>query len=96
MISCLIRMASPLIPIKYMWTDTGARLLHVFDMKNNKYFQIRKTESEEFLFTIGIAVDSNEEIYMTDSMLRKVFVFDKTGKYLREIGNLNYSSDQQA
>ena len=68
-------------------TDTGARLLHVFDMKNNKYFHINKTESEEFLSPIGIAVDSNEEIYMTDSMLRKVFVFDKTGKYLREIGN---------
>jgi DNA-binding beta-propeller fold protein YncE len=68
-------------------TDPGISLLHVFDMKEKRYFEIRKAGEEDIVSPIGVAVDKNGEIYLSDSMLKKVFVFDKEGKYLREIGS---------
>jgi sugar lactone lactonase YvrE len=68
-------------------TDTGTHLLHVFDMKEKKYLEIKKTDKKEFISPIGVAVDKNGEIYLSDSILRRVFLFDKEGKYLGEIGS---------
>jgi len=69
-------------------TDTAARLLHVFDLEEGKYFQIRESLKDELVSPIGVAVDGKRgEIYLSDSVLRQVFVFGKGGKYLREIGS---------
>jgi DNA-binding beta-propeller fold protein YncE len=67
-------------------TDPGIFLVHVFDIRNNNYFQIKKAHGENLLSPIGIAVDKKGDIYVSDSILKKIFVFDKDGKYLREIG----------
>jgi DNA-binding beta-propeller fold protein YncE len=67
-------------------TDTGAHLLHVFDRREERYFQIKEAKKEELVSPIGVAADKNGEIYLSDSVLHEVFVFDKEGKYLREIG----------
>jgi DNA-binding beta-propeller fold protein YncE len=68
-------------------TDPGAYLLHVFDTEEKKYFQIKKAGKEELISPIGVAVDKNGEIYLSDSMLKRVFVFDREGKYIRQIGS---------
>jgi DNA-binding beta-propeller fold protein YncE len=68
-------------------TDPGTRLLYVFDMGEKKYFKIKKADKEDLKSPIGVAVDKNGEIYLSDSILRKVFIFDREGKYLREIGS---------
>jgi sugar lactone lactonase YvrE len=68
-------------------TDPGNRLLHVFDMRERNYLEIRKADKEEFKSPIGVASDTNGEIYLSDSVLKRVFIFDKEGKYLREIGS---------
>ena len=68
-------------------TDPGTRLLHIFDMKENKYLEIGEADKREFMSPIGVAVDNNGEIYLTDSLLKRIFIFDKNGKYLREIGS---------
>lgn len=68
-------------------TDPGKQLLHVFDMKEKKYFQIKEVKEEELISPIGIAVDKDGEIYLSDSMLKRVLVFNREGKYLREIGS---------
>jgi len=68
-------------------TDPGAHLLHVFDAKEGRYFQIREAKKEELASPIGVAVDKKGETYLSDSVLNGVFVFDKEGKYLREIGS---------
>ena len=68
-------------------TDPGIHALHVFDMKGKRYFMIKKSRKEELISPIGVTVDKNGEIYLSDSVLRKVFVFDKKGEYLREIGS---------
>lgn len=68
-------------------TDPGISLLHVIDLTEKQYFQIRKPRKEMLISPIGIAVDEYANIYLTDSALKKVFVFDKKGKFLREIGS---------
>ncbi|MBM4146675.1 MAG: 6-bladed beta-propeller [Nitrospira sp.] len=70
-------------------TDPGNRILHVFDMGERKYHEIKKTDKEGFKSPIGVASDKNGEIFLSDSLMKRVFVFDKEGKYLREIGSDN-------
>lgn len=68
-------------------TDPGAHLVHIFDMKEREYLQIKDVKGDELVSPIGIAVDRGGEIYLTDSMLKRVFVFDKEGRYLKDIGD---------
>jgi sugar lactone lactonase YvrE len=68
-------------------TDPGLSLVHVFDLEEKKYFRIEKVKDEDLMSPIGIAVDVSGEIFLSDSALKKVFVLDKNGKYLTEIGS---------
>lgn len=68
-------------------TDPGARVLHIFDFKDREYFQIKKAGKTDLISPIGVCVDKNGDIYLTDSLLRRVMVFDKDGDYLRDIGS---------
>jgi DNA-binding beta-propeller fold protein YncE len=67
--------------------DSGAHLLHVFDMQEKNYFPLRAVKDEELISPIGVAADKNGEIYLSDSMLGRVMVFDSRGTYRREIGS---------
>lgn len=68
-------------------TDPGARLLHIFNFKEREYYQIRKAFKTDLISPIGVCVDKNGDIYLSDSLLRRVMVFDKNGEYLRDIGS---------
>jgi DNA-binding beta-propeller fold protein YncE len=68
-------------------TDPGTRLLHIFDMGAKKYLSIKEAGKKQLLSPIGVAVDKNGAIYLSDSVLKRVFLFDREGKYLREIGS---------
>ena len=70
-------------------TDPGSRVIHIFDMKNKVYSTIKSARDEDFVSPIGIAVDKQGDIFVTDSILRKVFVFNGKGRFLREIGSPN-------
>lgn len=70
-------------------TDPGAHLLHVFDIQEKKYFQVGAAKGEKLSSPIGVAADKNGDIYLSDSMLNRVLVFDSKGVYLREIGSRN-------
>ena len=68
-------------------TDPALSLVHIFDFKEKKYFSINKVKSQELISPIGIAVDEMGEVFISDSALRRVFVLDKSGKYIGEIGS---------
>jgi DNA-binding beta-propeller fold protein YncE len=68
-------------------TDPGLQTVHVFDLRKQKYLKIRKADSEGLVSPIGIAVDEKDNIFITDSAPGRVFVFDREGNYLREIGS---------
>lgn len=68
-------------------TDPGDLSVQIFDFDKKKYTRIDAGEhGEHFQSPIGIAVDQADNIYVTDSALGKVFVFDQRGKFRRYIG----------
>ena len=63
-------------------TDQGAKCLHIFDPGLQKYVRIDHAQDTHFRSPVDVAVSSDKKIFITDSQLRKVFVFDEKGKYL--------------
>lgn len=69
-------------------TDPGASLVHIFDFGKQKYRKLEGSGKEQFKSPIGVAVDSQDNIYVADSEVGKVFVFDARGKFRRYIGDI--------
>lgn len=71
-------------------TDPGASGVHIFDFAQRKYkFIERKEKSKDAMLSPQcVAVDGQDNIYVTDSESGKIFVFEPSGKYVRAIGSL--------
>jgi len=69
-------------------TDPGASLVHIFDFTRQKYQKLEGSRKEDFKTPIGLALDANDNIYVADAELGKVFVFDAHGKFQRYIGDI--------
>jgi len=71
-------------------TDPGDLAVHIFDFEKKKYSRMEAGKhGERFRSPIGIAVDGQDNIYVTDSALGKIFVFDDRGKFRRYIGAIS-------
>ncbi len=68
-------------------TDPGSAVLHVFDRTQNRYMVMERAGDDDFVSPIGIAADAQGDMYVSDSVLRKVFVFNREGRYRRSIGS---------
>jgi DNA-binding beta-propeller fold protein YncE len=62
--------------------DTAFKRVHIFDIRNQKYQFINDVGSKRLVSPIAAAVDSQDNIYVTDSVVGKVFVYNKSGDYL--------------
>jgi DNA-binding beta-propeller fold protein YncE len=64
--------------------------VHIFDFAQHKYkFIQRNAKSKDSMRTPQcVAVDAQDNIYVTDSEAGEIFVFEPNGKYLRAIGSL--------
>jgi DNA-binding beta-propeller fold protein YncE len=71
-------------------TDPGANGIHIFDFENHKYkFIERRDKGRESMRTPQcVAVDAQDNIYVSDSTAGKIFVFEPGGKFKRAIGSL--------
>lgn len=71
-------------------TDVSAQGVHVFDFEQQKYkFLTRRDAGKDpMLVPQCVAVDAQDNIYVSDSQAGKIFVFDAGGKYRRVIGSL--------
>ncbi len=70
-------------------TDPGAMGIHIFDFGQHKYKFIEHHKQKDGLYSPQcVAVDSADNIYVTDSEVGKIFVFDHNGKFKRTIGSL--------
>lgn len=67
-------------------TDPGVPTVHVFDFKRKKYLHLEGPRHNHLRSPIGVAVDAEDNIYVTDSLLGKVFVFDSRGSFRRTLG----------
>jgi DNA-binding beta-propeller fold protein YncE len=69
--------------------DPGAMGLHIVDFAQQKYKFLSHREGKDALTNPQcVAVDKQDNIYVTDSEAGKVFVFNAAGKYQRAIGSL--------
>jgi hypothetical protein len=70
-------------------TDPGAYGVHVFNFAQQKYKFLSHGEGEHALRAPQcVAVDKQDNIYVTDSDAGKIFVFGADGKFQRVIGGL--------
>ena len=59
--------------------DSALRVVHVFDMPEQKYWSIRGANREEFQFPVGVTVDQERRLYVTDAERKAVIGFDRGG-----------------
>ena len=64
--------------------DTGCRCVHLYLPAEQQYHKITTAEVE-LLSPVGVAFDDALRLYVADSLLAKVFVFDTRGDYLFSI-----------
>jgi DNA-binding beta-propeller fold protein YncE len=70
-------------------TDPGLAGIHVFDFEKQKYkFLSRAEGKDELVSPQCVAVDAQDNIYVTDSDTGKILVWDANLKYRRAIGSL--------
>lgn len=70
-------------------TDPGALGIHIFDFAQQKYKFISRRDGKEAMNSPQcVAVDREDNIYVTDSDAGKIFVFNANGKFQRAIGSL--------
>jgi len=67
--------------------DPGLSLVHFFDFSERRYMQIRSAKDWALESPVGVAVDGDGQIFITDSVLRRVFTFNKYGQYIGDIGS---------
>jgi DNA-binding beta-propeller fold protein YncE len=61
--------------------DPGSMAVHVFDFARRQYFDVNAAHSG-MRSIAAIAVDDKDRIYVTDSRLGKIFIFNSKGKFV--------------
>jgi DNA-binding beta-propeller fold protein YncE len=70
-------------------TDPGAPGVHIFDFEQQKYKFLQHPEGKDSMrWPQCVAVDGQDNIYVTDSDAGKIFVFEAGGKLRHVIGSL--------
>jgi len=67
-------------------TDPGLSVVHVLDVKNRAYWQIIGDRHQRLGVPVGIAVDADDNIYVTDLSPPRIVVFHPGGRIVRVIG----------
>ena len=69
-------------------TDTGNSSVHIFDTEKKDHKRFGEIGDDMFLVSpIGISEDHEGNIYVSDSALKKIFVFDRDGEYIFSFGD---------
>lgn len=68
--------------------DTKARAVHMFDPVRHKYKLLHAPASDPLASPIAVALDNDGDIYVSDSIRSRIFVFNSDGKFRRTIGAL--------
>jgi len=64
-------------------TDVRAGAVHVFDFAKSKYSRLRG--GDHLRVPVGVAADREGNVYVSDSGLETVLVYDSRGKFLRHL-----------
>jgi sugar lactone lactonase YvrE len=71
--------------------DTIAKLVEVFDFPAHKFFKIGEEEDDngngKLHMPLGLDLDKQGNLYVFDGKLKQIVVYDRSGKFLRNIGD---------
>ena len=68
--------------------DTALKRVHIFDEAKKKYSYIEEAGDAPLQSPIAVAVDGEDNIYVTDSLNARVYAFNRKGNFLFEITGL--------
>jgi DNA-binding beta-propeller fold protein YncE len=71
-------------------TDIGAMRVTAINIKTMDVIQIGVGGGGDLSYPIGVVTDKAGNIYVTDSELNKVLVYDKDGRFLRYLSDVNF------
>lgn len=66
-------------------TDISYKALYIFDKKKSRVITVEGSGKENFLYPIDVVTDKNGNIYVSDSIRAKIYVFDKDGDFSHTI-----------
>ena len=66
-------------------TDPGAHGVHIYDFERRKYQFLKGPRGQQMESPIDLFCDANDDIYVSDSERRKIYVFNVRGRFLRTI-----------
>jgi len=75
--------------------DPGQKGVHIYDFEKHKYQFIKGPRGKTLESPMDVACDTNDDIYVTDSVRRQVYVFDLRGRFLRTIGGSGANAQLQ-
>lgn len=67
-------------------SDTSGRAVKVFDVPERRFFKITDGVSGPMSKPLGLDVDAQGNLYVADATARKILVFDRDGKAIKNIG----------
>ena len=68
--------------------DPGQHGVHVYDFEKQKYQFLKGPRGKTLESPIDVACDVNDDIYVSDSVRKQIYVFDTRGRFLRTIGGV--------
>jgi DNA-binding beta-propeller fold protein YncE len=68
--------------------DRGAKAVQIFDFVRGKYGLLERGNAHASI-PIALAVDGQDNLYVTDEVSRTILVYDSTGKFRRALGKLS-------
>jgi DNA-binding beta-propeller fold protein YncE len=68
-------------------TDPSLSAVHIFDLVKKNYSRITEAGKIELSSPQCVATDANGELYITDSVLKRVFIYNDKGVLLKELGS---------
>ena len=66
--------------------DPGQHGVHIYDFERRKYQFLKGPRGKALESPIDLACDFNDDIYVSDSVRKQIYVFDARGRFLRTIG----------
>ncbi len=67
--------------------DSTARGVQCYDLKRREVHYLRQAADEPLMSPVGVAMDANGNVLVSDSVNTRVYLFSSNGEYLRELGN---------
>jgi DNA-binding beta-propeller fold protein YncE len=66
--------------------DSKLRAVHIFDVREKKYAVLKQPKDDMLVSPVGLAVDADDQIYVSDPATGKVFVYDREGNFKTRLG----------